>query len=97
MFKEMVPEYVIRRMLNQETIADECAKVTVLFVLIDSFNEYTRSLVSVGMQHTTCFFLLLQHAWAAAQADGRSIAVAAIPQRVLREDGVFDATTRKWL
>eukprot|EP00435_Cladocopium_sp_Y103_P031654 s271_g8.t1 len=42
MFKEMVPEYVIPRMLNKEVIADPRSTVTVLFVLIDNFGEYTR-------------------------------------------------------
>lgn len=42
MFKEMVPEYVIPRMLNKEVIADPRSTVTVLFVLIDNFGDYTR-------------------------------------------------------
>lgn len=43
MFKEMVPEYVVKRMLEStKPINDPCPTVTVLFVLIDSFNEYTR-------------------------------------------------------
>ena len=43
MFKEMVPEYVIPRMLNKEVIADPRGTVTVLFVLIDNFGDYTRT------------------------------------------------------
>ena len=43
MFKEMVPEYVVKKMLaGEQRINDPCDTVTVLFVLIDSFNEYTR-------------------------------------------------------
>jgi len=42
MFKELVPEYVIPRMLNKEVIADPRNTVTVLFVLINNFGEYTR-------------------------------------------------------
>jgi len=41
MFKEMVPEYLIPRMLEGETIADPVSPVTVLFVLIDNFNEFS--------------------------------------------------------
>lgn len=43
MFKELVPEYVIPRMLNKEVIADPRNTVTVLFVLINNFGEYTRT------------------------------------------------------
>jgi len=42
MFKELVPEYVIPRMLSKEVIADPRNTVTVLFVLINNFGEYTR-------------------------------------------------------
>ena len=52
MFKEMVPEYVIPRMLNKEVIADPRSTVTVLFVLIDNFGEYTRP----GRTATNCCF-----------------------------------------
>lgn len=43
MFKEMVPEYVIPRMLSKEQIADPRSTVSVLFVLIENFGEYTRT------------------------------------------------------
>lgn len=43
MFKELVPEYVIPRMLSKEVIADPRNTVTVLFVLINNFGEYTRT------------------------------------------------------
>ena len=48
MFRDMVPEYVIPKMLNQSAanpIADPIPTVTVLFVLIADFNQYTRTMV----------------------------------------------------
>ncbi|CAJ1395411.1 unnamed protein product [Effrenium voratum] len=47
MFRDMVPEYVIPKMLNQSAanpIADPIPTVTVLFVLIADFNQYTRKM-----------------------------------------------------
>ena len=43
MFKELVPEYVIPQMLEKKVIADPRNTVTVLFVLINNFGEYTRT------------------------------------------------------
>ena len=55
MFKELVPEYVIPKMLNKEVIADPRNTVTVLFVLINNFGEYTRT-------NSTCKWLCLETA-----------------------------------
>lgn len=58
MFKEMVPEYVIPRMLNKEPIADPRSTVSVLFVLIENFGEYTRTgqLLSPSFDVAICRF-----------------------------------------
>lgn len=69
MFKEMVPEYVIPRMLNKEVIADPRSTVTVLFVLIDNFGDYTRTawlLSRLSFRHA----LVNGPHWSVLKADG---------------------------